>query len=188
MNVLEEWLYYKIYAKSDKNWYHILLREIIRPFVSDNENQIKSFFFLKYHFRYGVNEGIENTCEQKMKANKGNLISFVRFRVLADQGNISELEAKLLKLVETCPTVLEKEKCKYDEMADLGNRFGKERFELVRKYLEYACRISLSLLEEQRDGNYFDKISGLVHLPSNILEYRVRFPCSHCGQEVEFQP
>lgn len=132
---MEEWLYYKIYAKPDENWYQNLLKEIVRPFVSDNENQIKSFFFFKYHFRYGVDEGIENTCEQKMKANKGDLISFIRFRVLADQGNIAELEAKLLKLVEVCPTVLEREKCKYDELADLGSRFGKERFDWLESIL-----------------------------------------------------
>jgi len=93
-----------------------------------------------------------------------------------------------LKLIEACQIVLEKEKCKYDEMADLGNRFGRERVELVRKYLEYACRISLSLLGELRDDDYFDKISGLIHLPSNILEYRVRLRCSQCGQEFDFQP
>jgi hypothetical protein len=186
--MLKDWLYYKIYARPIENWYQNLLREIVLPFISENEKQIESFFFLKYHFRFEIDEGIENTCEQRIRANRGDLISFIRFRVLTEQENILDLEEKLLKLIEACQTVLEKEKCTYDEMADLGNRFGKERFELVRKYLEYACRISLSLLEEQRDANYFNKISGLIHLPSNILEHRVRFPCPHCGQEVDFQP
>ena len=188
MSILEEWLYYRIYAKPVENWYGSLLREIVQPFIAGNDGQIKSFFFLKYYFRYGIDEGIENTCEQRLRVNREDWISFIRFRVLTDEENIADLEEKLLKLIEACQTVLEKEKCTYDEMADLGNRFGKERFESVRKYLEYACRISLSLLEEQRDGKYFDKISGLIHLPSNILEYRVRFPCPHCGQEVDFQP
>lgn len=186
--MLEEWLYYKIYAKSVENWYQNLLREIVHPFVSENEKQIKSFFFLKYHFPYGIGEGIENTCEQKLKVNKGNLISFVRFRILTEKEDISDLEAKLLKLIEACQTVLEKEKCKYDDIVDLGNRFGKERVEIVRKYLESACRVSLSLLGEQKNDNYLNKISGLIHLPSNILEYRVGLKCSRCGQEFLFQP
>lgn len=188
MNALKDWLYYKIYAKSVENWYPNLLMEIVQPFISENEKQIESFFFLKYRFQYGIGEGIENTCEQKLKANRGDWISFIRFRVFSEQENIADLEAKLLKLVEACQTVLEKEKCKYDELADLGNRFGKERVKLVRKYLEYASRISLSLLGEPKDGNYFNKISGLIHLPSNILEYRVRLRCSQCGHEFDFQP
>lgn len=188
VNILEEWLYYRIYAKPVENWYQNLLREIVQPFIFDNEKKIKSFFFLKYHFRYGIDEGIENTCEQKMKVNRGDLISFIRLRVLTEQENIPDLEAKLLKHTEACQTVLEKEKCEYNEIADLGNRFGKERFELVRKYLEYACRISLSLLQEPRDLNYINKIGGLIHLPSNILEYKVRLQCSNCGREMDFQP
>lgn len=188
MKILEEWLYYKIYAKSIENWYQNLLREIVQPFVSENEKQIKSFFFFKYYFQYGIGEGIENTCEQKLKVNRGDEISFIRLRVLSEQENISDLETNLLKLIDGCQSVLEKEKCTYDEMADLGNRFGKERVEVVRKYLESACRVSLSLLGETRDENYFKKISGLIHLPSNVLEYRVIIPCSQCGQKFLFQP
>jgi hypothetical protein len=186
--MLEDWLYYRIYAKPVGNWYQDLLKEIVRPFISSNEKQIKSFFFLKYNLQYGINEGMENVCEQKMKANIGEWISFIRLRVLTEHENISDLEAKLLKLVKACQTVLEKEKCTYDEVADLGNRFGKERVEIVRKYLECACRVSLSLLEETRDENYFKKISGIIHLPSNILEYRVGIRCPNCGQVSDFQP
>lgn len=101
---------------------------------------------------------------------------------------ISDLETRLLKLINACQTVLEKEKCVYDDMADLGNRFGKERVEVVRKYLESACRVALSLLGETRDDNYFGKISGLIHLPSNILEYRIGLRCPQCGKEFPFQP
>ena len=185
---MKVWLYYKIYAKPVENWYQDLLREIVQPFIAENEKAIESFFFFKYHFRYGIDEGIENTCEQKVTPNRGDLVSFVRLRVLSEQENIAELEATLLRRIDACQTVLEKEKCRYDEMADIGNRFGRERVEIVRKYLESACRVCLSLLNETRDGNYFNKISGLVHLPSNILEYRVRIPCPNCGAEIAFSP
>jgi len=52
---------------------------------------------------------------------------------------------------------------------------------VVNKYLEYASRISLSLLDETRDQDYFKKIHGLIHLPSNILEYAVEIKCDKCG-------
>ena len=180
---MKDWIYYKIYAKEVNDWYPRLLKEIVQPFISKNEEVIESFFFFKYHFRYGIDEKVEKACEQKFKV--GELVSFIRLRVLAEQENIENLEDGLLKLIEASPTVLETEKCKYDEMADLGNRFGKQRVEQVRKYLEYACRICLSLLEEPRD---FQKISGLIHLPSNILEYIVELQCPKCGQKRPFQP
>jgi len=180
---MKDWIYYKIYAKEVNDWYPRLLKEIVQPFISKNEEVIDSFFFLKYHLQYGVHETLEKACEQKF--NIGDVVNFIRLRVLAKQENISNLEEKLLKLVRASPTVIETEKCKYDELADLGNRFGKQRVEKVRKYLEYTCRIRLSLLEEPRD---FQKISGLIHLPSNILEYMVEIQCPKCGQKRLFQP
>lgn len=83
---------------------------------------------------------------------------------------------------------METEKCVYDELADIGDRFGRERVEIVRKYLEMACRVCLSLLEETRNANLINKINGLIHLPSNILEYQIRFPCPNCGAEIVFSP
>lgn len=183
---LKDWLYYKIYAKPINDWYPRLLKEVVQPFISNNEKSIDSFFFFKYRMQYGIHETLEKGCEQKFKV--GEWVNFIRLRVLAQQEIISNLENELLKLIKASPTVLETEKCKYDEVADLGNRFGKQRVEKVRKYLEYACRISLSLLAEPRDANYFEKIGGLIHLPSNILEYRVKIRCPKCGHEISFQP
>ena len=185
--IMKTWLYYKIYAKEVNGWYQNLLREIVQPLISENEKAIESFFFFKYHFQYGIHEGIESTCEQKFK--KGDLVSFIRLRILAEEKDISELETKLLSFVKASPTVLETEKCVYDELADIGNRFGRERVEVVRKYLEMTCRVALSLLVETRDEDYFkNKISGLIHLPSNILEYRIGLRCPQCGKEFPFQP
>lgn len=192
---MKDWLYYKIYAKDIADWYPLLLEEIVQPFISNNEKFIGNFFFFKYYFEYGVHETLEKTCEQKF--NVGEFVRFIRLRVLTEQENISNLESELLKLIKASPTILETEKCEYDVVGDLGNRFGKQRIEEVEKYLEYACRISLSLLGEARDKKYFDKICGLIHLPSNILEYRVKIQCpncgrvvrcQNCGQEIAFQP
>ena len=184
---MKDWLYYKIYAKEVKNWYQNLLKEIVHPLISENEKMIESFFFTKYHMQYGIHEKIEKTCEQKFK--KGDLVSFIRLRVLAEKQNIPDLEKNLLNFVKASPTVLETEKCTYNELADLGNRFGIERVEIVRKYLESASKVALSLLVETRDENYFkNKISGLIHLPSNILEYRVGLRCPQCDKEFPFQP
>jgi hypothetical protein len=181
---LDGWLYYRIYAKPNDNWYQDLLREIVRHFVSDYQSQIKSFFFFKYHFRYGIDEKLETTCEQKFKV--GDVVDFIRLRELAEQKDISNLENELLKRAKASKTVSEMERCRYDELTDIGDRFGRQRVEIVRKYLEQACRISLSLLDEPRDASYIDKISGLIHLPSNILEYGVTLRCPNCKQETSF--
>lgn len=77
---MKNWLYYKIYAKDVNGWYQNLLREIVQPLISENEQVIESFFFFKYHFRYGIDEGIEKTCEQKFQ--QGDWVSFIRLRIL----------------------------------------------------------------------------------------------------------
>ena len=85
---MKDWLYYRIYAKTVENWYPNILREIVQPFISENEKQIESFFFFKYHMQYGIHEDVEKTCEQKFK--KGDWVSFIRLRVLTEEKNISD--------------------------------------------------------------------------------------------------
>jgi hypothetical protein len=172
---MKDWLYYRIYAKPNlDDWYPRLLREVVQPFISKNEKSVDSFFFFWYRMQYGIHEGLEKGCEQKFEV--GEWVSFIRFRVLAERENISNLEGELLKFIKMSPTVLETEKCTYNEKGDLGGRFGETRRELVRKYLEYASRITLSLLAELKDDKYYDNIGGLIHLPSNMLNYVIECP------------
>jgi len=176
---MKDWLYYRIYVRPHFNdWYPRLLREVVQPFISKNEKSIDSFFFFMYHMQYGIHEGLEKGCEHRFKV--GEWVSFIRLRVWAEQENISNLEGELLKFIKMSPTVLETEKCTYNEKEDLGGRFGETRRELVRKYLEYASRITLSLLDEPRDEKYYDKIGGLIHLSSNMLNYCIVVTCPNC--------
>ena len=188
MSEEKDWIYYRIYSKPDlDDWYPRLLKEVVKPFVSQNEEYIDSFFFLKYHHHYAVRPYDEIETDDPM-FRQGEIVWFIRFRVLTQKKNITNLEDELMTLIKKSPTVLANEKCKYNEIEDLGNRFGKQRVKEVRKYLEYACRLSLSLLGENRDQKYSEKISGLIHCPSNILEYHVMIPCPRCGQVIRFQP
>jgi hypothetical protein len=172
---MKDWLYYRIYAKPSQEWYFDLLTEIVRPFIQENEKIIDSFFFFKYHHPYGEPpyDGIE---ANQPKFKKGDEVWFIRLRVLTEQENLEDLEHSLIKYMKNSKTLLDKEKCAYDEKADLGGRFGEIRRELVRKYLEYASRITLSLLDEPKDQAYLEKLGGLIHLPSNMLGYAVICP------------
>lgn len=180
---MKDWLYYRIYAKPRPNldWYD-LLKEVVRPFISENDKLIESFFFLCYQMRYGIDEGLEKGCEQKFEV--GEWVRFIRLRVLAEQENLKTLDERLNKSMDETPTVIEREKCTYDEKEDLGGRFGETRRELVRKYLEYASRITLSLLDEPQDDKYYEKICGLIHLPSNMLNYRIVVTCPNCKTKI----
>ena len=148
---MKDWLYYRIYAKPSQDWYSNLLREVVRPFIQQNEKLIDSFFFFEYHHNYGVppyESGIE-AKEPKFK--KGDEVWFIPLRVLVEQENLEALDNSLINYMNNSKTILDKEKCTFDEKADLGGRFGETRRELVRKYLEYASRITLSLLDEPKD-------------------------------------
>ena len=179
---MRDWLYYRIYAKPSQDWNHNLLMEVVRPFIQENEKLIGSFFFFKYHHNYGV-PPYESGMEAKQpKFRKGDEVWFIRLRVLAEQKNLRALDYSLTKYMDKSKTILDKEKCTFDEKADLGGKFGETRRELVRKYLEYASRITLSLLDETKDQEYLNKLGGLIHLPSNMLEYAII--CPKCGNTI----
>lgn len=181
---MKDWLYYRIYARPIQEWYHNLLKEIVRPLISENEQLIDSFFFFRYHHGYGVKpwDGIE-AKEPKFK--EGEEVWFIRLRVLTEEENLKALEEKLNGFIIRSPTALEFEPCIYNEKADLGERFGKSRVELVRKYLEYASRLTLSLLDEPKDEKYFEKLSGLIHLPSNMWMFAKNVKCPRCQYEFK---
>ena len=183
----KDWIYYRIYAKPVDDWYPQLLKEVVKPFVTQYEESIDDFFFFKYQHPYAVRPYDEIETDEPM-FREGELVRFIRFRVSVYEKNIKNLEKKLLAIIKNSSTVLANEKCKYNEVADLGNRFGKQRVKEVRKYLEHACRLKLSMLDEEIDLKHFEKICGFIHLTSNILEYQVIVQCSNCSQPFPFQP
>jgi len=152
----------------------------VEPFVLKYDSLIESFFFFKYHHPYGVPpyDGLE---AKEPKFNVGDEVWFIRFRLLSEEENLVELDTRLNELMDKSNLVIERELCVYDETRDLGGRFGESRQVLVRKYLEYSSRITLSLLNEKKDNEYYKKISGLIHLPSNMLEYALVSKCPQCG-------
>ncbi len=180
---MKDWLYYRIYARPSQEWYYDLLKEVVRLFIQENEKLIDSFFFLHYCHPYGVApyDGIE-AKEPKFK--EGEEVMFIRLRVLSEQEYLKTLDDSLNKYIDNCIQAFEREKCIYDEKGDLGGRFGETRRELVRKYLEYASRITLSLLDEPKDKAHYEKIGGLIHLPSNMLEDGIK--CPYCNGVIRF--
>jgi len=176
---MKDWLYYRIYAKPIEEWYHKLLKEIVKPFISKNEKIIYSFFFFHYQHPYGIKPWDEKIEAYEPKFKQGEYVCFIRLRVLAEQKNINTLEENLNRFIDTSPTAIEREKCPFDEKADLGGRFGEIRRILVRNYLEYASRLTLSLLDEPKDKEYYDKITGLIHLPANMLDFNITISCAN---------
>ncbi|MDH5770164.1 MAG: hypothetical protein OEZ25_02595 [Candidatus Bathyarchaeota archaeon] len=173
---MKDWLYYRIYAEPHQKWYHDLLEEVVKPFISENEKMIESFFFFHYHHPYGVKPWDEIEAHEP-KFKQGEEVWFIRLRVLAEKSNLKTLEESLNKFIGTSKTAFEHEKCTYNEKGDLGGRFGEVRREFVRKYLEYASKIALSLLDEPRDQKYFEKVMGLMHLPANMFEFNILISC-----------
>lgn len=179
---MKDWLYYRIYARPSQEWYFDLLREVVRPFIQENEKLIDSFFFFHYHHQYATPpyDGVE-AKEPKFK--KGEEVWFIRLRVLAEQNNLKTLDKSLNKYMDNSKIVSEREKCVYDEKGDLGGRFGETRRELVRKYLEYASRITLSLLDEPKDQSaraHHDRTAKRT-----VTLYMDERICPQCGRVLE---
>jgi hypothetical protein len=195
MLVSDNWIYFKLYEKTREtpswkvslDWYHNVLREIVRPLVMDSDT-IRIVFFNFYGLSsYSVENG--NKYERRIQSPDRNLV-YIRLRLYAGKAAKltirKELEARLRSRNDL---VWDHEILKeFKVQEDLGGRFGRRSDGSIDDnltlcfvhYLDSACRYILSILVEQDNWEKNVDVMGIPHLVNNALGAWLRHPNSVC--------
>lgn len=196
VDILDEtnWVFFKIYKdlapsvswKSNLDWYHKVLIDIVRPLVVGMP-EIRVVFFGFYTGRYGLERG--EKYEKQITPPSTDVV-YIRLRLSTDQnhkGNVknafvNEFNANrtLVWDYETMTT--------YHVRNDLGRRYGSGDDDQTLQFIRYwdsACRYILSILT--LPGNWIQDVDvwGIPHLVNNSLGCWLRpnrspIPCPVC--------
>ena len=195
----EKWLYFKLYKKpkddhswkSSLDWYHSVLREIVRPFV-ESTREVGAILFGIYGPTPYVVENHEK-YERIITPPESDVV-FMRLRAYISSDDKKAVKDKLVATIESRrDLVWDYEILKeYRVRDDLGGRFGRksdgsiddERTLRFIRYWDAGCRYILSILADE--GNWEPNVDvwGIPHLINNSLGGWLRHPslkCKNCG-------
>jgi len=174
----KNWLFYKLYKnptssndwKSNLDWYHQILLNIVKPTVNNNP-EIRVVFFGFYGPKAYDTEG--ETYERKIDPPSSN-VDFIRLRVSVKRGRKRHVKSAFrISINQNRNIVWDYESMvTYNVSNDLGTRFGSsfddQTLEFVR-YWDAACRYILSILTFP--GNWTQNVDvwGIPHVVNNSL-------------------
>ncbi len=205
------WIHFKLYRnpgedthwKSLLDWYHKVLRDVVRPFI-ESTKEAKVVLFGVYgpraseeldkYDRYTQYETPDN-YERKIRLPESNIV-FIRLRIYTEPNNKREVTNKLIAKTESNKELIwNYEVLKdYRVIEDLGDRYGgrrgdssidEDRTVQFIRYWDAGCRYILSILVEE--GNWDESIDvwGVPHKLNNSLGGWLRFgdaKCPRCGR------
>lgn len=195
-SILDErnWLFFKLYKdpssasdwKSNLNWYHQTLFDVVKSVVL-NTPQIRVVFFGFYGPQaYAVEE--EN-YEQKITPPNTNVI-FIRLRFSVKRGSKGRVKNALIASINrNSNLVWNYEVMKtYHVRNDLGDRYGSNLDAQTLQFFRYwdaACRYILSIVDVAKNWASDVDVWGVPHLVNNSLGAWLRpergpVPCPSC--------
>ncbi|MDQ1279278.1 MAG: hypothetical protein QG670_538 [Thermoproteota archaeon] len=208
----ENWVHYKLYRSPRESshwklildWYHKVLREIVRPLV-DSTADIESVLFGIYspglpslqdkYDRYTQYETADK-YERRIRIPEANVI-FIRLRLYADPTHRKSVSEKLKERIEANKILIWDFEIlrDYKVMEDLGNRYGRRSSGSIDedmtvhfiRYWDAACRYILSILIENGNWNQSVDVWGIPHKLNNSLGGWLRFTdakCPKCGKTM----
>lgn len=169
-----------MFARDVDRWYLKILCEIVRPFFEANTQRIEKMFFFHYEQPYEA----DKNCRPSSRFAGGEQVRYVRMRFRVPKSELDRLEKNLVTLIDTSQTALEKEKCQYDPVEDLGSRFGTNRLELALNYLDSFARMVLSMLTNDAGLEDTEKPYGVIHLTDSMIggpSIKFHLRCGDCG-------
>ena len=193
----ENWLYFRLYRNPNEDlswnldWYHDVLRKVVRPFVESTE-EVGVIFFGIYGPRPYALEN-QDKYERVITPPKSNVV-FIRLRAYVSSDSKKAVRNKLIAIIESRrDLVWDYEILKrYKVRDDLGGRYGQrsdgfidnDRTLRFIRYWDSGCRYILSILAER--GNWEPNVDvwGIPHLINNSLGGWLRPPsakCPKCG-------
>jgi len=179
----ENWLHFKFYREQQRDdtwhsqldWYHNVLRDLVRPWINSYED-IRFVFFGIYgpEIYEAENQGYEK-CVGSLPTGR---VSYIRLRAFIPRDRQTMNGALIADIKNHNHLFWDYEILKgYDVKDDLGNRFGRlrnrtidnHRTILFIKYWDAACRYILEILSGPGDWDTNVDVWGIPHLVNNSL-------------------
>ena len=197
------WIQFKIYdnpevkrnSKECLDWYHGVLRAVIRPVVQSNAS-ISFILFTVYGLpQYEQFE--TNIAEKALSKIPSAGVFFVKLRIFPTLGSRTEVLRAFERQFETGKSSIWDYEVlrEYDVLGDLGNRYGRgpngeinrDITMLFLRYWDAGCRYILSIITDE--GNWLEKVDvwGVPHLINNALGGWLRLSaakCPSCGEAM----
>lgn len=201
-SILDEknWLYFKLYKnpsssgdwKSNMDWYHQVLIDMVKPMVV-NTPQIRVVFF---GFYGPTVYDIENEKYERQITPPTNNVVYMRLRFSVKRGSKRNVRNTLTTSIKTNRNLVWDYEIMrtYHVRNDLGNRYGsnldKQTLQFVR-YWDAACRYLLSIFAYPHNWISDVDVWGIPHLVNNSLGGALRLrnagrgrTCTNCGHPV----
>ena len=187
------WLYLKLYRKCESSdtwksqleWYHSVLRDVVKAWVSSNAEIAFVFFGIYGPENYDV-EPVE--YQKRISPQPEGRFNFIRLRAYVPE-NIDSAKKGLVDAIQAYTgLVWDYEILEYQVRDDLGNRYGKlndgsidvHRTAMFIRYWDAACRYILEILTGP--GNWDNNVDvwGIPHLVNNSLGAWLRLSDARC--------
>ncbi|HKM50421.1 MAG TPA: hypothetical protein VJZ75_04505 [Candidatus Bathyarchaeia archaeon] len=197
----QRWLYLKLYRqeiageawKTKLDWYHSVLRNIVKPWVYQY-NEIGFIFFSVYG---PENYSVETQeYERRVDSPPPSMVRYVRLRAYVT-GNKENVKQAFVASVRSHADIVQDYEILrgYSVLNDLGNRYGRandssidnRRTMMFIRYWDAACRYILEILTAP--GNWDENVDvwGIPHLVNNSLGGWLRVAdkrCSRCSSRM----
>lgn len=190
------WVFFKIYRnpsaridwKSNLDWYHQVLIEIVRPLVQTMPEIRAVFFGLYGPTRYAP----DGEDFEKQITPPSTDVVFIRLRISVNQKNKTNVKNAFVQAFNAKRNLVWDYEIMttYHVRNDLGKRYGSSNDDQTLRFIRYwdsACRYILSILA--LPGNWIQNVDvwGIPHLVNNSLGAFLRVPTSRCPCCHEFQ-
>jgi hypothetical protein len=196
----ENWIQFTLYDSPDArrswkealDWYHDVLRTVVRPVV-ESQKSIQIVLFTHYG-PSSYQPPDRRICQRALSSIPDKPVRYIRLRIFPlarERGNIiTKFEDQLRAQHCTWDYEILTE---YDVLGDLGNRFGRkqdgsiepERTLRFVRYWDAGCRYILSVIADSGNWEKNVEIWAVPHLINNALGSYLRHPntkCPNCGE------
>ena len=187
------WLYFKLYRKCERgdtwktplDWYHDVVRNLVKPWVNSNA-KIKFVFFGIYGPENYSVEPVE--YQRRISSQPEGRFNYIRLRACVPESMDSVKNGLATAIQGNAALVWDYEVLGYRVRDDLGNRYGKlndgtiddHRTVTFVRYWDAACRYILEILTSK--GNWDNNVDvwGIPHLVNNSLGAWLRVSSAKC--------
>jgi len=192
------WLFFKLYKnpassndwKSNLDWYHGTIIDVVKPIVSSTPEIEAVFFGIYGPQTYDV----ERETYQKRMTPPNNDVVFIRLRVSVKRGNKRNVKRAFLNAISQNRSLVwdYESMVTYNVRNDLGSRYGSNLDDQTLRFIRYwdgACRYILSILVLPGNWTRDVDVWGVPHLINNSLGAWLRpergpVPCPRCHSHM----